>query len=483
MQGIYKASYLLPLIGFIEFFERFGFYTLQGIMVLYLLKVHQFSNDEAYHIFGAFSALLFGFVGVGGWCGDKIFGPKKTLMIGLMVMLLGYVGMGFYGDVELFPSLAAICIGNALFKANPGAILGHMYQNEPSKLHSAFTIFYMTVNMGALLALILGPYLSSHYSYSIAFFASAMGICIAMIGVYFKHSILDIALHDKEYMSLKPMTLMLGILVLLVWWGVMTFLLESYEWVILGLKIFIVFVLGLYLKICWQEQGKTRLRMYAVIFLMMEAVIFFTLYHQMPTSINMYAVMHVHPKIFGFTFDAQSFQALNPFWIIVWSPLLAKFYEKNALSHRPWSIFRKFTIGMFSCAISYFVLYISQFFADQNYYISGLWLVFSYIFQSLAELFVSALGLAMVAELVPDYRIGGVMGMWFLTSAVSGFTGAKVASLTVVPSGVGSSSLASLHAFGQVFGGIALALLVISILMFSSIRFFEKMVDESSYTS
>jgi POT family proton-dependent oligopeptide transporter len=477
MKQVSKGTYLLPLIGFIEFFERFGFYTLQGIMVLYLLKVHHFSHDEAYHIFGAFSALLYGFVGIGGWCGDKVFGPKKTLMIGLVVMLLGYLGMTFYAKVALFPALAAICLGNALFKANPGAILGHMYQNEPAKLHSAFTIFYMTVNMGALLALILGPYLSTNYSYSYAFGASAIGIFIAILCVAFKHNILNVALNNKEFKRINPAIVIAGGITILALWGLMTFLLRSYTWVILGLKIVISLVLALYLKICWKEQGQVRYRMYAVIILMLEAVIFFTLYHQMPTSINMYAIMHVHPQILGWTFDAQSFQALNPFWIIIWSPFLAKFYNKNALSHRPWSIFRKFTMGMFCCAMSYFVLYISQFFADSEFYISGLWLVLSYVFQSLAELFVSALGLAMVAELVPDYRIGGVMGMWFLTSAVSGFTGAKVASLTVVPSGVAHSSMASLQAFGHVFGGITVVLFLVSALMFLSIRYLEKMVE------
>jgi proton-dependent oligopeptide transporter, POT family len=475
-----KSFRLLPLIGFIEFFERFGFYTLQGILVLYLLKVHHYSSEEAYHIFGAFSALVYGFVGVGGWCGDKIFGPRKTLLIGLVIMFLGYFGMSVFGKKALFPALAAICIGNALFKANPGALLGHMYRDDSIRLHYAFTIFYMTVNIGALFALILGPFLSSTFGYAYAFAASAIGLVLAIIMVLLKQDILDEAVKEKVFMRFKADNVFWFSAGILVLWGLVSYLLSAYDWVIFGLKIVIVVVLVLYLKMCLKEKQLVRHRMYAVLILMFEAVVFFTLYQQMPTSINMYAIMHVHPQIFGIPFDAQSFQALNPFWIIIWSPFLAKFYQKNALSEHPWSIFRKFTYGMFCSAISYGVLYGSQFYADEQFYISGLWLVLSYVFQSLAELLVSALGLAMVAELVPSYRMGGVMGMWFLTSAVSGFTGAKVASLTSLPQQGFSGTLESLHAFANVFGGIALVILLIAGLMFWSIRFLENWVAKKN---
>ena len=86
---------ILFFIGFIEFFERFGFYTLQGILVVYLLKEKHFTSTDAFHIYGAFSALLYGFVGLGGWCGERILGASTTLLLGLLVMLLGYVGLTF----------------------------------------------------------------------------------------------------------------------------------------------------------------------------------------------------------------------------------------------------------------------------------------------------------------------------------------------------------------------------------------------------
>jgi len=106
-------SSVLFSIGFIEFFERFGFYSLQGILVLFLLKEKHFSSTDAFHIFGAFMALLYCFVGLGGWCGERILGPKKTLVLGLIVIFMGYTALAIWPASGFFPALSAVCIGNA----------------------------------------------------------------------------------------------------------------------------------------------------------------------------------------------------------------------------------------------------------------------------------------------------------------------------------------------------------------------------------
>lgn len=462
---------LLGLIAGIEFFERFGFYSVQGILILYLIKIQGFQSVEAYHIFGAFSALLFGFVGLGGLLGDKVFGPKKTMFFGLLVMFFGYLGLSVLSKAYFFQALALVCLGNALFKANPAAIIGHMYQHNKTKLHAAFTLFYMAVNVGALFALIVGPFLSSYFNYSYAFGMSALGIFVALILVYMKRQELNLATAKNDFKSLSFWQWLMVFVLFLGAWVLISYLLHAYEWVILGLKIFIFAILIVYIRSALAEAGVIRRRMLVVLVLMFEAVCFFTLYHQMPTSRNMYAILHVHPELLGLHFDPQSFQALNPFWIIVWSPILARLYQKNE-----WSIYVKFATGMLFCGVSYLILYVSHFFVDASSHISGWWMVMSTIFQSLAELLVSALGLAMVAELVPPSKMGTVMGMWFLTSAVSGITGAYVASLSAVPK---TASLdVSLNAFAHLFLGIGLATILFSVLMFASVQFLEKITAD-----
>jgi proton-dependent oligopeptide transporter, POT family len=472
IKKISQLSPLLWLIGIVEYFERFGFYTVQGIMVLYLLKIHHFSPTHAFHIMGAFSALVYGFVGLGGWCGDKLLGQKKTLLLGLVVMFLGYLGLAVLGEEYFFVALAGVCLGNALFKANPGALLGQLFHDDKVKLHSAFTWFYMSVNLGALLALMLGPFLATHKGYHCAFGASAIGIAIAIVVVLISWKKIQVRTVEPVKFWVYPVILF----VVFTLWALIQFLLSSYHWVILGLKVIIGMVLTIYLIATFRQEGQTRRRLFAVLILMLEAVLFFTLYHQMPTSINLYAILHVNPTLFGIHFDPQSFQAFNPLWIIVWSPFLTKMYQKNALSQTHWTIFHKFAMGMFCCGLSYLVLYISHYFVDEKMHISAYWLVGSYVFQSVAELLVSALGLAMVAELVPQAWMGAVMGMWFLTSSVSGFTGAKLASMMVAPK-VSIATIESLNGFAQVFGEIGLATFVISMLMFISVRGLQKLTE------
>lgn len=472
-----RFSSVLYMIGFIEFFERFGFYTLNGLLAVFLIKQKHIDSTDAFHIFGAFAALLYAYVGLGGWCGEKILGPFVTLVLGLLVMFLGYLGLAIAPDWAFFPSLAAVCVGNGLFKANPATILGKNYQGQPQKLHSVFTIFYMTVNLGALFALILGPYLAHQYDYRYAFAASAIGIFIALVFVFINRARLNLIISHLEFSGPKMTYFPLVLLAVFLIWGLTSYWLKTYELVIIALKVLITLLLMIYAWAAWKEPKAIRLRLIAVIILMIEAVIFFTLYHQMPTSINLYAVLHVHSKWWGMHFDPQSYQALNPFWIIIWSPILARLYLKNARSSHPWSIFLKFSMGMLCCSISYVVLYLSHFFVDQNLQVSPLWLVVSYIFQSVAELLVSALGLAMVAELVPNAWMGMIMGMWFLTSAVSGFTGAKLASLVVIPKAM-QPSMYTLNQFGHVFAKISLVIFVISLIMFSTVKFLERMINK-----
>jgi len=182
----------------------------------------------------------------------------------------------------------------------------------------------------------------------------------------------------------------------------------------------------------------------------------------MPTSLNLFAVNNVIPHFFGITIDPQSFQALNPIWIVSMSPVLAYLYgslhKRNFLITTPY----KFALGMTMCAFSFLILYFARYCYSGNGMVSSWWLIVSYLFQSLGELLVSALGVAMVAELVPASIAGFVMGIWFLTSAVAGFVGASVASYTALPTHI-KPGVESLMIYTKVFACIGIVTLIIAI--------------------
>ncbi len=221
-------------------------------------------------------------------------------------------------------------------------------------------------------------------------------------------------------------------------------------------------IVSFYFKEAFSITGLERQKMLVAFVLMLQGIVFFVLYFQMPTSLNFFAIHNVSHDILGFNVEPEQFQALNPFWIMLASPVLAMIYGK--LGDRLAMPF-KFAIGMGLCALSFLILSWGANFANTDGIISSNWLILCYAFQSIGELLVSGLGLAMVAQLVPQRMMGFAMGMWFLTSATAAVIAGWVASLTSVPSHIASST-ESLAIYGDVFGKIGYATAAITVITF-----------------
>ncbi|KTD59150.1 oligopeptide:H+ symporter [Legionella shakespearei] len=452
------------MIFMLELWERFGFYTVQGILTLYFIRYLGYSDVASYYTFGAYSALVYGMVVIGGYLGDRVLGTKRTIVLGLVVLAAGYFSLAITDKEHVFLALGLICVGNGLFKANPSNLLSKCYEENDPRLHGGFTLYYMAINLGSMVALFVGPAVSSRYGYSYAYLISAIGLVLGLANYWFQHQHVS---HINTDADKRKITLRHWAIVLL---GVAAFtefsayllqhvmLAKNLLWCI---TILVVVAYGFMMK----KEGKAScMKMLVAFALMLEAVIFFTLYQQMPTSLNLFAVNNVIPTFFGITIDAQSFQALNPIWIVLMSPVLAHFYGQLHKKGVVFSIPYKFALGMTMCAVSFLMLYFARYFYTGNGMVSSWWLILSYLFQSLGELLVSALGVAMVAELVPGRIAGFVMGMWFLTSAVAGFIGASVASYTALPENI-KPGVESLIIYTDVFACIGLVTLSIALLM------------------
>ncbi|KTC76890.1 oligopeptide:H+ symporter [Legionella brunensis] len=458
------------MIFMLEIWERFGFYTVQGILTLYFIKFLGFSDTAAYYTFGAFSALVYGMVSLGGYLGDNILGTKRTIVLGLITLALGYFSLAITDKEHVFLALGLVCVGNGLFKANPSSLLAKCYEENDPRLHGGFTLYYMAINLGSTVALFVGPALSSAYGYSYAYFVSFIGLILGLANYWFqRQQVVNInTASDTKIIKLWQWLLVIAGIVIVTM--ISAYLLQhvmlakNLVWVIVTLVVIVYFF---YMR---KENKASFMRMLVAFILMLEAIVFFTLYQQMPTSLNLFAVNNVTPMMFGIRIDPQSFQALNPIWIITMSPVLALFYNK--LHHRgiAFPIPYKFAVGMFSCGISFALLYFARYFHNDLGVVSSWWLVASYFFQSTGELLVSALGVAMVAELVPAKIAGFVMGMWFLTSAIAGFIGASVASFTALPQHI-TPGVESLMIYTKVFACIGLVTLGIGLVMLLTAKY------------
>lgn len=167
----FKQPKSFYLIFSIELWERFGFYGLQGILAIYLTQVLGMSETQSFTLFAAFTALVYGFVAIGGWLGDKVLGTKRVIVLGTLVLIVGYALVAYSGhDVELvYIGLATIAVGNGLFKANPSSLLSTCYDKNDPRLDGAFTMYYMSINIGSLFSMIATPWLAKHYGWDVAF--------------------------------------------------------------------------------------------------------------------------------------------------------------------------------------------------------------------------------------------------------------------------------------------------------------------------
>lgn len=465
------------MIFLLEVWERFGFYTVQGVLALYFLRYLKLSSVETYYTFGAFFALVYGMVPIGGYLGDKILGVKRTIVFGLVLLALGYLFLALANRDTVYYALALICVGNGIFKANPSNLLAKCYEENDERLHSGFTLYYMAVNLGSTFSLFLGPFLADTYGYFYAFFVSFIGIVIGLINYVFQsHYVKDINnAADLSKISIIKWFFILALIVFIVL--VSAYLLQHVTIARNLTLAMLIIVFVMYFRYMMQESRIIKRRMLLALILMVEGMAFFILYQQMPTSLNLFAVHNVEPYLLGIRINPQSFQALNPIWIILLSPLLAKVYTSLNAKKLFVGIPYKFALGMSLSGISFVLLYFSRFFYVDNGIVSSWWLVASYLFQSAGELLVSALGVAMVAELAPPKVTGFVMGVWFLTTAVAGFLGGYVAAFAALPKDL-QPSVASLHIYTEVFLWIGIVTLLVSLFFWITSPYLNRMLEE-----
>lgn len=444
----------------IELWERFGFYGTQAILALYFVKQLGYSESLSISVFGSFSAFVYGFVWIGGYLGDSYLGTKRTMMLGAIILFFSYVGLALSTHATVFYALAAIIVGNTLFKANAGSMISKMYRKGDPAFDGAMTMYYMAVNVGSLISMFLTPIIAENWGWSYAFWLCALGLFLGVANYFvFINVLSNISTGaDKEPIRWHRMILVTCISLLslsvIAWLLPNTFLCSLIVYLVVG-AVFLYF-----LKLAFARKDPERTRMLVALILIVQAVIFFVLYNQMPTSLTFFAVHNVNNQLFGGTIPAAEYQLLNPLVIVLMSPVLVWWYKKTPATH-----VTKFCIGMTLCAFAFFVLFVAKYFAVDGL-ISPIWMVYTYFLQSVGELLISGLGLAMVAELCPTSMAGFVMGIWFLTSMLSGPLGAWVGNLTEPSGGLDKLPAAqTLIIYTDVFLQISIVTAIVALIM------------------
>ncbi len=221
---------------------------------------------------------------------------------------------------------------------------------------------------------------------------------------------------------------------------------------------------------------KERKGMVLFIVLFFQAVIFFVLYFQMPTSLTLFALRNVEHHILWLPMQPANFQALNPFWILVMSPILAAYYAHQTRKGKDWSLPSKFASGTLLAGLAFLALSLGAYFSRSTGVVNSLWVVLSYGLQSTGELLVSALGLALVSRFIPQRLMGYTMGLWFLSFSLASIIAGHVAAYASIPSDISHDPRVSLPIYSNLFMHIGVITVIIAMLMFCFVPLLKRLI-------
>jgi POT family proton-dependent oligopeptide transporter len=363
-------------------------------------------------------------------------------------------------------------VGNGLFKANAGNLVRKIYEGDDSRIDSAFTIYYMAVNLGAMISQLLTPWLKDYVNetygnelgWHVAFAVCAIGLLLGLFNYLLMRRTMDQIGSEPDEQPLNWGKLGAVLIGSVGFVFMSAYILEHQGVARAFVYLAGVVVIGIFSYLISTGQRRERPGLIAALVLTVQSVFYFIFYQQMSTSLALFALRNVDPAfvVFGahlWDWSPAQFQAFNPIWVFILSPVLALAYTRAGDAGKDLSIAAKFVLGFLLVAGGFFIYGASEHFADATGKVSSWLMVWGYGAISLGELLVSALGLAMISRYVPARMGGFMMGAYFVASGVSQYLGGLVATFAAVPSNI-TDPLESLPIYTNLFNKLGIAALV-----------------------
>jgi POT family proton-dependent oligopeptide transporter len=454
----------------IEMWERFGFYGMQVLMVTFMMKRLGFVDIRANLVWGAASALIYATPAIGGFIGDRLLGTRRTMRIGAIVLALGYALLWWPTDDPyfLYFGLGVIIVGNGLFKPNAGNLVRKIYEGDDTRIDSAFTMYYMAVNIGSMISMTLTPWIrdavAARYGDS-AGWHTAFGVCsIGLVLGLLNYAMMSRALAhigspaDDSPPAPRRLAGVLAGSLGMVFLSVVILQSEAVARVCVYTAGAVI--LAVFIHLIRVSHRDERAGLIAALVLVVQTIFFFIFYQQMSTSLNLFAQNNVNLNfnLFGwhlFTWIPEQYQNLNSIWIVVLSPVLVFIYNSLGRAGKDASIAAKFAWGFAAVAIGFFIYGVGARWAVDGK-VSSWILVWGYGLYSLGELLVSGLGLAMIARYVPARMGGFMMGAYYVASGLSQYLGSVVANIAHIPEGL-HDPVESLNIYTGLFNKLGFA--------------------------
>ena len=428
----------LMTLFFSEMWERFCYYGMRTLLTLFLVKSLMMGDSEASLIYGAYTGLVYAAPILGGKMADRFLGYRYAVLLGAILMAIGeFIILGGTEHLMLV-GMGALIIGNGYFKANISTIVGKLYKDNDPRRDSGFTIFYIGINIGALLATTVVAFVGETYGFKYGFGLAGLGMLAGLLifwlgrDNYSAAPGLEITEEGKKK-AFGPLNwvqvITIGSLALI---PLCYVLIQNNQWMdYILLTLFIGISISMIMAgIKEDRQEGTAIwkdRMIALIIFMVINIAFWACFEQAGTSLTLFADRNVDRMIFGWEMPASMTQFFNPFFIIVFGSLFSVMWVKLAKIGKNPSIPMKFSFGIIQLALGFLVTQVGFQFVSESFQVPLLTLVFVYLLHTTGELFLSPIGLSMVTKLSPKKMAGTAMGAWFLSFAIANYVGGKIA--------------------------------------------------------
>ncbi|MBO9663753.1 oligopeptide:H+ symporter [Dokdonella sp.] len=453
---------------FTEMWERFSFYGMKALLLLYLTKYHLFTDEHGYNLVGAYGGLVYAMPVIGGLIADRWLGMRKAVVFGGLLLVLGHLGMAIEGHpatsangivtrdagaLQVFYfSLALIILGVGFLKPNISTIVGKLYAENDPRRDSGFSLFYAGINIGATISGVLCGWLGETYGWGWGFGAAGVGMLAGLANFLYGQKHLHghaeppdpAALRRRVFGFLtREQAIYLGALAgLFVIWGLIQahslFLVIVPGWfepspVLLAMHFVTACLLGGILWFMFARCTKAqRAQMTAVLVFIVLCLIFFTLYEQTYGSWVLFSDRVMNHRALGVEWNASELTSLGAVFILVLAPIFAWLWPR--LEARGWNPSKpaKSAYGLILAGVSFLVLVWSARHPEANGLTGIWWFVLAYFVLEVGEMLLSPIGLSAVTELSVPSVVGLMMGGWFLGTSYSEVLAAQLGKLSAI---------------------------------------------------
>jgi POT family proton-dependent oligopeptide transporter len=474
----------LSTLFFTEMWERFSYYGMRALLILFMTAPLAagglgFDTASAGAVYGLYTSMVYMMTLPGGWIADRLIGQRRAVLYGGIIIALGHFSMALGSLATFYLGLFLIVIGTGLLKGNVSVIVGQLYGKKDHRRDAGFSIFYMGINLGAFIAPLVCGYLGQQVDWHVGFGAAGLGMTFGVIQYLLGSKYLgDAGLHPAPaaspaaFAELKKKVIIWGGVVLAALVGVafatysgalpitVTQVADGAGYFLLITTV--VFFGWLFISSDWTPDERKRLYAIGVFFL--AAALFWSVFEQAGSTLNLFADRDTRTEMFGWAFPSSWFQSLNSLYLITLAPVFAWIWIR--LGSREPSTTAKFAVSLIFVGAGFGILIVAARLAAQGVQVSPMWLAMTYLLHTIGELSLSPVGLSAMTKLAPARIAGLMMGVWFLATSVGNFIAGRL------------SGFYEAMPLPDLFGVVTLFAVVAGLIMFALVPSMKRLMGE-----